>query len=202
MCVCVTRKDLMNVKEKRQLSSAFVFFKVSMNVKQKRSAIIINIYQRPVQGYKLTAHFEWSMTLSKVFYCWKFLNTKIQNSLNCLLSISSSFQKWLPASWQESCISELRKNHSQEKSCHKLSVTLIFIPPSQGVASYPGEIAAAEKERHLLWFTPSCKKDMQLSSAISYHTPPKFTVTGMIWDLMKDYLFASTGSLGHHCHQL
>ena len=31
---------------------------------------------------------------------------------------------------------------------------------------------------------------MQLSSEISYHTPPKFTVSGMIWDLMKDYLFA------------
>ena len=179
MCVCVTRKDLMNVKEKRQLSSAFVFFKVSMNAKQKRSAIVINIYQRPVQRYKLTVHFEWSMTLSKVFYCWEFLNTKIQNSLNCLLPISSSFQKWLPTS----CISELRKNRSLEKSCHKLSVTLIFIPPSQGVASYPGEIAAAEKERNLLWFTPSCKKDIQLSSAISYHTPPKFTVSDMteIW---------------------
>ena len=104
VCLC-DEERLMNVKEKRQLSSVFVFFKVSMNVKQKRSAIIINIYQRPVQGYKLTAHFEWSMTLSKVFYCWEFLNTKIQNSLNCLLSISSSFQKWLPTS----CISELRK---------------------------------------------------------------------------------------------
>ena len=169
----------MNVKEKRQLSSAFVFFSKFQwtwnKSGQQLSSTFISAQCRDTNWPHISSDL-WRSP--KCFIVENFLTqaTGTQNSLNCLLSFSSSFQKWLPTT----CISELRKNHSQEKSCHKLSVTLIFIPPSQGVASYPGEIAAAEKERHLLWFTPSCKKDMQLSSAISYHTPPKFTVSGMI----------------------
>ena len=105
--VCGKQKFQWDVKQKVELSSAFI---------------------RPQpQGDQLTAHFNWSMKLSKVFYgSCSLKSTKASSNLNSFVSSSSNqsiFGHDNALSYFSFAIKALRKASQcfKEKSCNKLS---------------------------------------------------------------------------------
>ena len=168
--VCGKQKFQWDVKQKVELSSAFI---------------------RPQpQGDQLTAHFNWSMKLSKVFYgSCSLKSTKASSNLNSF--VSSSSNRSIFGHDNAFVLFQFCHKGSEEKSLSVSKRNLVINCQScdinfdfhrwHPIPDKSETIAAVGTEWKSLWFTP-CNEDNLLPPA-----PENFKSNYCDWD---DWIFS------------